>query len=168
MTNLNPEDPFDLGIWTQSPPRKKVNSLSLEKMERGGSRSRFVRPQISLETYQQRFCPDNTKINTRWAVKISRSGQLVTTSVIRQMHVRQVCCSATTQRSCPRGCKGVYWARGRLMARNTPLALYKQLQQQQQPCCFSGAHLHNCTINTVITITEHKLQSCMLLLLVFW
>ena len=45
-----------------------MKSLYLEKKERGGSRSRFVSPQISLETFQQRFCPDNTKINTRWAV----------------------------------------------------------------------------------------------------
>ena len=124
-------------------------------------------PQISLETYQQRFCPDNTKINTRWAVE-----EWATSSVIRQMRVRQVCCSATTQRSCPRGCKRVYWARGRLMARNTPLALYQQLQQQQRirsnnHVVLVGAHLQNCTINTVITITEHKLQSCMLLLWVF-
>ena len=45
-----------------------MKSLYLEKKERGGSRSRFVSPQISLETFQQRFCPDNTKINTRYAV----------------------------------------------------------------------------------------------------
>ena len=43
-----------------------MKSLYLEKKERSGSRSRFVSPQISLETYQQRFYP---KINTRWAVK---------------------------------------------------------------------------------------------------
>ena len=63
MTDLNPEVPFDLGIWTQSRPRKKVKSLSLKKKERGGSISSFVSP-------------------------------------------------------------NKYWARGRLMAGNTPLALY--------------------------------------------
>ena len=25
--------------------------------------------------------------------------------------------------------------------------VYQNLQHQQQPCCFSGAHMHNCTIN---------------------
>ena len=50
-------------------PRKKVKSLYLEKKEHSGSRSSFVSPLISLESYQQRFCPDIANINTRWAVK---------------------------------------------------------------------------------------------------
>ena len=33
------------------------------------SNQRFMSPKKGLETYQQSFCPENTKINTRWAVK---------------------------------------------------------------------------------------------------
>ena len=74
MTDWNP-DAFDLGIWTQSPPRKKAKrSLSLkrkgkEQAGEGQGDSRFQSPQKALETYQKRFCPENTQINTRWAVK---------------------------------------------------------------------------------------------------
>ena len=71
MTEWNPDDAFDLGIWddassTVSPPNKKRKSLSLKRKPVDG---RFKSPKKDLETYQQRYCPENTKINTRWAVK---------------------------------------------------------------------------------------------------
>ena len=71
MTEWNPDDAFDLGIWddassTESPPNKKRKSLSLKRKPVDG---RFKSPKKDLETYQQRYCPENTKINTRWAVK---------------------------------------------------------------------------------------------------
>ena len=70
MTIWNADNPFDLGVWTQSPPRKKAKkSLSLKRKDHRDVDSRFESPNKSLETYQQRFCPENTKVSTRWAVK---------------------------------------------------------------------------------------------------
>ena len=56
MTEWNPDDAFDLGIWddassTVSPPNKKRKSLSLKRKPVDG---RFKSPKKDLETYQQR------------------------------------------------------------------------------------------------------------------
>ena len=127
-------------------------------------------PQISLETYQQRFCPDNTKINTRWAVE-------EWATCYNQRHPTNACPSgvllsddteelSTWLQTCVLGTRKTNGEKYPARALSTTPAA--ATDPQQQPCWFSGAHLQNCTINTVITITEHKLQSCMLLLLVFW
>ena len=47
MTEWNPDDPFDLGIWTQSPPKK---TLSLTVKDRRGGHCRFESPKKPLET----------------------------------------------------------------------------------------------------------------------
>lgn len=79
MTDWNPDNHADLGIWEylswtppEPPPpaKKKKLSLSLKKKGREPAVSdRFNSPEKSLQTYQQRFIPENTKVNTRWAVK---------------------------------------------------------------------------------------------------
>ena len=76
------EERFDLGtdeLWNfeiellPPPPKKKKLSLSLKhkvaETSRSFSGSRFESPKKSLATYQKPFCPENTKINTRWALK---------------------------------------------------------------------------------------------------
>ena len=75
MSEWNPNKPLDLGILdefdTQPPPEKKKKSLplKLKKTVDVCSNQHFTSPKKGLETYQQSFCPQNTKINTRWAVK---------------------------------------------------------------------------------------------------
>ena len=98
MTDWNPSNPFDLGIWDQlgwTPPRhpqensdddadtakippakkskrddeqasvsSKKSKLQLKKTQE----KRFVTPEKDLQTYQKSFCPENTKVNTRWAL----------------------------------------------------------------------------------------------------
>ena len=125
-------------------------------------------PQISLETYQQRFCPDNTKINTRWAVE-------EWATCYNQRHPTNACPSgvllsddteelSTWLQTCVLGTRKTNGEKYPARALSTTPAA--ATDPQQQPCCFSGAHLQNCTINTVITITEHKLQSLLLVFLV--
>ena len=148
-------------------PGKKVKSLYLEKKER----KPFREPPDISGNLPTAFLPRQyqNKPAGLW-----RSGQLVTISVIRQMRVRQVCCSlsddteelSTWLQTCVLGTRKTNGEKYPARALSTTPAA--ATDPQQQPCCFSGAHLQNCTINTVITITEHKLQSCMLLLLVFW
>ena len=76
-------NPVDLGIWdelgwTQPPPEKKAKTKCLKlkkKVAAGGNNaengenSRFVSPEKDLETYQQPYCPKNTAVSTRWALK---------------------------------------------------------------------------------------------------
>ena len=75
MTDWNPENPTDLGIWeelewTQPPPAKKKSlSLKLKKHRKSQEPERFASPEKSLGEYQEAFIPENTKVNTRWAVK---------------------------------------------------------------------------------------------------
>ena len=73
MSEWNPNKPLDLGILdefdTQPPPEKKKMSLLLKLKNRKAdvdicSNQRFTSPKKGLETYQQSFCPENTKINT--------------------------------------------------------------------------------------------------------
>ena len=55
--------------WTQPlPAKKKMLPLKLKKKKRK-STNRFGSPDKSSDTYQQPFIPENTKVNTRWAVK---------------------------------------------------------------------------------------------------
>ena len=42
---------------------------------------------------------------------------------------------------------------------NSYSPVYQQLQQQQQPCCFTGAHLENCTINVYQAPSQNTLYS---------
>ena len=93
MTEWNPHNPYDLGIWSElemtppsmpdltepidiklpipcdSPPRKKPRpSLSLRK-NTDKEDSRFVSPSKKLESYQRGYVPKNTDVNTSWAVR---------------------------------------------------------------------------------------------------
>ena len=142
-------------------PRKKVKSLYLEKKERKPFREP---PDISgnLPTaflhrqYQNKHPLGEwaTWYNQRHPTNACPSGVLLSDDTEERL---QTCVLGTRKINGEK-----YPARA---LSTTPAAA---TDPQQQPCCFSGAHLQNCTINTVITITEHKLQSCMLLLLVFW
>ena len=49
--------------------KKGKKSLSLKRKNPNDDNSRFESPKKPLETYQKRFCPENTKVNTCWAVK---------------------------------------------------------------------------------------------------
>ena len=81
MTEWNPDNPADLGIWddlgwTQPPPKKKAKRLKLKKKdtehhfaETDGDNSRFLSPSKGLESYQEPYCPKNTAVSTRWALK---------------------------------------------------------------------------------------------------
>ena len=67
-------DTFDLGIWddassAESPPNKKRKLLSFKLKRKPVDGNLFKSPDKDLETYQQRYCPENTKINTCWTVK---------------------------------------------------------------------------------------------------
>lgn len=63
----HPDDPTER---MQSPPRKKVKkSLLLKQKDGNDDDSHFKSPKKPLETYQKCFCPENTKVNIRWAVK---------------------------------------------------------------------------------------------------
>ena len=73
MTEWNPDNPADLGVWddlewTKPPPAKKRKSLKLKKKAAGSEKSRFVSPLKDLQVYQQPFCPKNTKVSTKWAL----------------------------------------------------------------------------------------------------
>ena len=125
MTEWNPDDPFDLGIWTQSPPKKKAKkSLSLKVNDRRSGHSRFESPKKPLETYQERFCPENTKVNTRWAVKNFEEWAACLTSAIQRICVHLECDSVTTRRSCLRGYRGTCLVREKQAARNILPALF--------------------------------------------
>ena len=98
MTDWNHSNPFDLGIWDQLgwtplrhphdsdaehtdssasiPPAKKskrddeplVASKKLMLHLKKTQEKCFVSPEKDLQTYQKSFCPENTKVNTRWAL----------------------------------------------------------------------------------------------------
>ena len=78
MTDWNPDNPadLDLGVWEEleltQPPQAKKKSLSL-KLKKHCRKSpdpeRFHSPRKSLDEYQEQYIPENTKVNTRWAVK---------------------------------------------------------------------------------------------------
>ena len=62
--------------WTQPPPEKKAKRLKLKKKdtehhfaETDGDNSRFLSPSKGLESYQEPYCPKNTAVSTRWALK---------------------------------------------------------------------------------------------------
>ena len=81
MTEWNADNPADLGIWddlgwTQPPPEKKAKSLKLNKKDTehhfaktDGDNSCFLSPSKGLESYQEPYCPKNTAVSTRWALK---------------------------------------------------------------------------------------------------
>ena len=79
MTEWNPENPADLGIWDdlgwERPPvekkAKKCLKLKKKSVSAGAENSvtRFESPTKSLQTYQQPYCPKNTAVSTRWALK---------------------------------------------------------------------------------------------------
>ena len=98
MTEWNPHNPYDLGIWSElemtppsmpdltepidiklpipcdSPPRKKPRpSLSLRK-NTDKEDSRFVSPSKSLESYLRGYVPKNTDVNTSWAAVADPEG----------------------------------------------------------------------------------------------
>ena len=58
----------------QPPPEKKAKRLKLKKdtehhfAETDGD-SRFLSPSKGLESYQEPYCPKNTAVSTRWALK---------------------------------------------------------------------------------------------------
>ena len=73
MAEWNPDNALDVGILDDVPtqaskPSCKKKSLSL-KLKRKPGDKRFKSLKKSLATYQQPYCPENTKINTRWPVK---------------------------------------------------------------------------------------------------
>ena len=53
-------------------PPKQKKTLQRKKTED----ARFCSPPKNLDEYQKPFCPENTKVNTRWAVKNFTDWQL--------------------------------------------------------------------------------------------
>ena len=140
-------------------PRKKVKSLYLEKKER----KPFREPTDISGNLPTAFLP--RQYQNKHPLGSRGVGNLL------QPASSDKCVSVTEELStwlqtCVLGTRKTNGEKYPARALSTTPAA--ATDPQQQPCCFSGAHLQNCTINTVITITEHKLQSCMLLLLVFW
>jgi len=91
MTEWNPNDPYDLGIWDElgesSPASETEDLLPLKRTKTArkpiankkskqearppksgkGKERQFESPQESVQSYQEPFCPENTKV--RCAVK---------------------------------------------------------------------------------------------------
>ena len=86
MTEWNPNDPYDLGIWDElgesSPASETEDLLPLKRTKTArkpiankkskqearppksgkGKERRFENPQKSVQSYQEPFCPEDTKV----------------------------------------------------------------------------------------------------------
>ena len=161
MTDWNPDNPADLGVWEELewtqplPAKKKSLSLTLKKRcRKSPDPERFHSPGKSLDKYQEQYIPENTKVNTRWRSRISKPGRLATILCVMKKSVKMVFCCLMILRSFPFGCKSMlYIRRSSLVSLIRLRTIHLLLSHLQKtiliyPFCIRMCRCHISTINS--------------------